>query len=63
MVIFNLETMIPQVEREDVSAVCENGSTLPVTVQKIASSLDVFYSCLRNLEATDGLEVGGEVAL
>ena len=58
MVIFFLETMVPRVEIEGVSANCENFSTLPVTVQKLASSVDDFDSCLRALGATDGLEVG-----
>ena len=59
MVIFILETMVPQVELEGVSAACANVSTLPVTVQKLASSVDAFDSCLCALEATFGLEVGG----
>ena len=61
MVIFILETMVPRVELEGVSAACENISTLPVTVQKLASSEEAFDSCLRDLEDTTGLEVGGGV--
>ena len=58
MFMFILETMVPQVELEGVSAACANVSTLPVTVQKLASSVDAFDSRLHALEATDGLEVG-----
>ena len=46
MVMFILETMVPWVELEIVSAACVNVSTLPVTVQKLASSVDTFDSCL-----------------
>ena len=63
MVMFILETMVPRVELEGVSAACANVSTLPVTVQKLVSSVDAFDSHLRALEATAGLEVGGGVAL
>ena len=63
MVIFILETMAPQVEIKGVSAACANVSTLPVTVQTIASSVDAFDSRLRALEATTGLKVGGRVSL
>ena len=62
-VMFILETMVPRVELGGVSVACENVSTMPVTVQKLASSVDAFDSCLRTLEATTGLEVGGGVAL
>ena len=63
MVMFILETMVPRVELEGVSTACANVSTLPVTVQKLASSVEAFDSCLRALEATSGLEVGGGVDL
>ena len=56
MVMFILDTMVPRVELEGVSAACANVSTLPVTVQKLASSVDTFDSRLRDLEATAGLE-------
>ena len=59
MFMFILETMIPQVEFESVSAACVNVSNLPVTVQKLASSVDAFDSRLRALESTAGLEWGG----
>ena len=59
MVMFILEKMVPRLELEGVSAACANVSTLPVTVQKLASSVDAFDSCLCALEATFGLEVGG----
>ena len=58
MVMFILETMVPQVELESVYAACENVSTLPVTVQEIVSSVDAFDSRLCALGATVGLEVG-----
>ena len=38
-------------------------STLPLTVQKLASSVDTFDYLLCDLEATAGLEVGVGVAL
>ena len=63
MVIFILETMVPQVDLEGVSAACAIVSTLPVTVQKLASSMDAFGSLLLALEAISGLEVGEGVAL
>ena len=63
MVMFILETMVPRVELEGVSAHCANISTLPVTVKKIASSVDAFDSRLRALEATAIFEVGGGAAL
>ena len=63
MVMFFLVTMVHRVELEDVSVSCENVSTLPVTVQKLASSVDAFDSRLRDLGATSGLDVGGGVAL
>ena len=63
MVMFILEKMVPRVELEGVSEACVNVSTIPVTVQKLASSVDAFESRLRALEATSGLEVGGGVAL
>ena len=61
MVICILDTMVPRVELEGISAACANVITLPVTVQKLASSVDAFDSCLCALEATAGLEVGGGV--
>ena len=57
MVMFILETMVSRY-LEGVSGACVNVSTLPVTVQKLASSVDTFDSCLCALESTDGLEVG-----
>ena len=63
MFMFVLDIMVPRVELEGVSAACANVSTLHVTVQKLASSVDAFDSRLRALEATSGLEVGGGVAL
>ena len=63
MVIFILETMVPRVELEGVSAECANVSALPVTVKKLVSSVDNFYSSLRALEATAGLDVGGGAGL
>ena len=59
IVMFISETMVPQVELEGFSAACANVRTLPVTVQKLASSVDAFYSRLRSLVSTSGLEVGG----
>ena len=55
MVIFILETMVPRVELEGVSTACANFSALSVNVQKLASSVDAFDSCLHDLESTDGL--------
>ena len=63
MVMFILDTMVPRVELEGVSAACSNVSTLPVTVPKIASLVDTFDSRLCALEATAVLEVGVGVAL
>ena len=37
MVMFILETMVPRLEVEGVSAACANARTLPVTVQKLGS--------------------------
>ena len=48
---------------EGVSAARAKFITLPVTVQKIASSVDALDSRLRALEATADLEVGGELAM
>ena len=61
MVMFILETIFPQMELEGVSVACANVSTRPVTVKKLASSVDAFESLLCDLEATTGLEVGGRV--
>ena len=63
MFMFILEKMVPRVELESISTACANVSTLPVTVQKLASSVGAFDSCLPDLEDTAGLEVGGGVAL
>ena len=63
MFMFILERMVPWVEIEGVSAACANFNALPVTVQKLASSVDAFDSRLCTFEATTGLEVGGGVAL
>ena len=62
-VMFILETMVPRVDIEGVSTACTNVRTMPVTVQKLASSVDAFDSRLCDLEATNGLEVGGGVDL
>ena len=50
-------------ELEVVYASCVNVSDLHVTVRNLTSSVDAFYSRLRDLEATSGLEVGGGAAL
>ena len=63
MVMFILDTMVLRVDLEGVSVSCANVRTLPVTVQKLASSVDDFDSHLRVLESTTGLKVGGGVAL
>ena len=63
MVMFILETMVPWVELESVYTAYENVSTLPVTVQKLASSVDAFDSRICDLEATAGLEVGVGMSL
>ena len=63
MFMFVLEAMVPRVELEGVSVACVNVSTLPVTFQKLASSVDAFDYRLRALEDTSSLEVGGGVAL
>ena len=63
MVMFILETMVPRVELESVSAAYANVRTLPMNAQILASSVYCFDSRLRSLEATAGLEVGGGVAL
>ena len=39
MVMFILETMVPRVDPEGVSAACANVSALPVTVQNFMSSV------------------------
>ena len=49
MVMFILETMVPWVYLEGVSAVCANVSALPLTVQNIASTVEKNYSRLRAL--------------
>ena len=59
MVMFLLETMVPRVDLEGVSAACANVSALTVTVQNLASSVDAFDYHLRSLEATAILEVLG----
>ena len=63
MFMFILEKMVPRVELESISTACANVSTLPVTVQKLASSVGAFDSCLPDLEDTAGLEVGGGEAM
>ena len=63
MVMFILETMVPWVDLEGVSAACENVSALPMTIQKLALSVDTFDYRLHALEATSVLEVGVGVAL
>ena len=63
MVIFVLDTMVSWVCIEGVSTACANFITLHVTVQKLASSVDVFESRLCTLETTSVLEVGVLVAL
>ena len=63
MVMFILDTMIPRVELEGISAACANVRTMSVTFQKLASSVDAFESRMCALEATAGLEVGRGVAL
>ena len=59
MVLFILETMFPQVELESVSVAYSNFSAQPLNIKHFASSVDVFDSRLRALEATAVLEVGG----
>ena len=59
MVMFILDTTVPWVDLEGVSVACTNVSALPVNVQNLVSSVDAFYSCLRSLGDTAGLEVGG----
>ena len=61
--MFVLDTMVHQMELEDVSAACANVITLPVIFQKLVSSVDALDSRLSALEATSGLDVGGGVAL
>ena len=63
MFMFILETMVPQVDLEGVSAAYANIITLPVTVQKLALSVDAFDYCLCVLEDTAALKVGGRVPL
>ena len=46
VVMFILETIVPRVELEGVSAACANIITLPVSVQKLVSSVDAFDSSL-----------------
>ena len=63
MVMFILETMVPRVDSEGVSAACANVRALPMTVRNLASSVEAFDSRLSALEAACGLEVGGGAAL
>ena len=63
MVMFFLEKMVPWVELEGIFAASANVSTLPMTVQKLASLVDTFDYQLCALEATSGLELGGGVDL
>ena len=44
MVMFILKTMVSRVDLEGVSVTCENVSSLSVTLQKLASSVDTFDS-------------------
>ena len=55
MVMFILKTMVSQMDLEGISVACEKVSTLTVTVQKIASSVDAFDYRLRALETIAGL--------
>ena len=55
MVMFILDTMVPRVDLEDVSAICANISDLKLTVRNISSSVDSFGSRLHALESTSGL--------
>ena len=63
MVMFILETMVPRLELEVVSAACDNVNALPVTVQNLSPSVNTFEYLLCALEDTAGLEVGGGAAL
>ena len=63
MFMLILYTMVPKVDIEGVYDSCANVSALPLTVQNHALSVGAFYSRLRALEATVGLEVGGGTAL
>ena len=63
MVMLILEIMVPRLELEGIYVACANVSDLPLTVQNLASSVNIFYSRLGALEATAGLEVGGGAAL
>ena len=63
MLMFILEVMAPRAEVEGVSAASAHVSAMPVTFQKLASSVDAFDYQLRALEDTVGLEVGGVAAL
>ena len=63
MVMFILEIVVPWVDLEGVSVACANVITLPVTFQKLVSSVDALDSRLSALEATSGLDVRGGVDL
>ena len=63
MIMFILDIMVPQVELDGVYTDCANVSNLPVTVQKLASSVDAFDYRVCDLDATAGSDVGGGVAL
>ena len=57
--MFILETMVPRVDLEGVSATCANVSALPLNVRNFVSVVGAFDSFLHSLEATSGLDVGG----
>ena len=63
MVVCFLETMVPRVELEDVSAACANVRAIPVNVRNLVLSVDAFNYHLLALEGTTGLEVGVGLAL
>ena len=63
MVMFILETIVPWVYIEGVSAACANVNALHVTAWNLVSSLDDFGSYLHALEYTTGLEVWVGAAL
>ena len=42
IIVFILETMVPRVDLEGVSLACSNVSNLPMTVQKLAPSVENF---------------------
>ena len=42
IIVFILETMVPRVDLEGVSLACSNVRNLPMTVQKLAPSVEKF---------------------